>query len=161
MAYLELKRHLDKPDVVYSCELFARGEDFVLLRYESERTDWVGEVEIAKGAITFALYREGQGYVTWRMLEPNGRLIGHLFHICKDLEVGESHVEYLDLMLDLWFGPGGDQTELDREELEAFAEKGLVSAEDLAWIASKEMELKEGYCAISNELEAMVAGGGG
>jgi hypothetical protein len=160
MAYLELKRHLDKPDAVYSCELFARGEDFVLLRYVSERSARVGDVEIVKGAITFALYREGHGYVTWRMLEPNGRLIGHLFHMCKDLEVGESQVEYLDLMLDLWFSPGGDQTELDREELEAFAEKGLVSGDDLTWIASKEMEIKEGYCAISNELEAMVAGGG-
>ena len=157
MRYLEFKRHLDKPDAVYLCELFARGDDYVLLRYVSEREEQVGDVEIMEGAVTYALYREGKGYVAWRMVESDGRLIGHLFHICKGMQIGESQVEYKDLMLDLWFSPAGVKVVLDREELDEFAATGAVSQEDLAWISSQEREINCRYRSIISELEGLVA----
>ena len=158
MKYLELKRHLDKPDAVYSCELSRRGPDFVLLRYISDRTERIGSVEIGVGAITYALYRHGQGFVTWRISGKDGHLLGHLFHICKDLKVGDDQVEYLDLMLDLWFTPDGEQVVLDREDLEAFVEKGLVSPRDLEWIGQQERTLTLGYEGVKRELDELLQG---
>ena len=157
-TYLELKRHLDKPDAVYSCQLVRRGDDYVILRYVSDHSQRVGDVEIAPGTITYALYRAGRGYVTWRMVAPDGRLKGHLFHICKDIQIGKDQVAYLDLMLDLWIDPSGTMQILDREELDVFAKQGVVSQEDMAWIAAGEAEISAGFSEIAAELEALVGG---
>jgi protein associated with RNAse G/E len=155
---MELKRHLDKPDAVYSCQLVCRGEGYVVLQYVSDRSQRVGDEEIASGTITYALYKAGSGYVTWRMVEPDGRLKGHLFHICKDIQIGEQQVAYLDLMLDLWIDSSGKWQILDREELEVFAKRGVVSQEDMGWIAAGEAEISAGFSEIAAELEALVAG---
>ena len=53
------------------------------------------------------------------MLNPGKILEGHLFHICRNQQVQEDRVEYLDLLLDVWVDSEGHITILDRDELEA------------------------------------------
>ena len=36
MKILEIKRHLNKPDESYLCDLLARGSDYVIVKYVSE-----------------------------------------------------------------------------------------------------------------------------
>ena len=154
--YLEVKRNLDKPDAVYACDLLFRGADTVVLKYVSDGPGQVGEVHFEAGSTTFAYYRDGAGYVLWKMCVPQGGPKGHLFHICRDLRVGEEQVEYLDLLLDLWFDGEGNMTVLDREQLEACRASGAIGGGDLAWIARQEDYVVRNATRIIKELDGLL-----
>lgn len=141
MKILEIKRHLNKPDESYLCDLLERDSDWIIVKYVSERPGQVGSVTFDAGSTTLAYYRTGMGYVIWKMLTPDNRLKGHLFHICQDLQVGEDRVEYLDLLLDVWIDAQSQVTILDRDEVEACALKGVIGDKELAWIARQELEI--------------------
>jgi predicted RNA-binding protein associated with RNAse of E/G family len=113
----------------------------------------VGPAKFEPGTITYAYYRKGAGYVLWRMYGPDGRLRGHLFHICKDLEIGEDRVEYLDLLLDLWVDENGRVTVLDRDEVEECRSKGIIGERDLARISLQEKEINENFLRIISQLD--------
>ena len=66
MAYLEVKRHLNKPDESYSCEAMVRGNGYMVLKYVNDRPGRVGDLTFEVGSTTFAYYRTGAGYVLWR-----------------------------------------------------------------------------------------------
>lgn len=141
MKILEIKRHLNKPDESYLCDLLKRGRDYVLVKYVSQSPGRVGSVPFAAGSTTYAYYKTGMGYVTWKMLNAAKKLEGHLFHICRDQQVGEDRVEYLDLLLDVWIDADGQMTILDRDEVEACAVKGVIGKIELTWIAQQEQEI--------------------
>jgi hypothetical protein len=142
---LEVKRHLDKPDQSYLCDLFYRGSDHVVLKYVSDRPGRVGEVLFEAGTTTYAGYNAGEGYVLWKMVDRQGNLKGHLFHICRDLQVHEDHVEYLDLLLDVWIDRNGHVSVLDRDELEACVSKGVVGQTEVAWIEEQEERIRANW----------------
>ncbi len=157
MAYLEVKRHLNKPDESYPCEVLVRGDGYVVLKYVNARPGQVGDVTFEVGSTTFAYYRNGAGYVLWKMCGADDRLKGHLFHICRDLKVGEGGVEYLDLLLDLWYDAEGRLTVLDREELEACRASGAVGKTDLDWIDRQAREIEQSADRIIGALDARLA----
>ncbi|MBI2950466.1 DUF402 domain-containing protein [bacterium] len=137
----EIKRHINKPDQTFRCEALARGPGHLVLRYVSDRTGRIGDVTFAPGSTTYAHYWEGRGYVAWRMHDPDGRLRGHVFHICRDVRIGAGVVDYRDMLLDIWVGADGGVIVLDEEEVRECAEKGLVSREDVAWIEGQRREV--------------------
>jgi protein associated with RNAse G/E len=156
MKILEIKRHLNKPDESYQCDLLKRGSDYVLVKYVSERPGRVGAVTFEVGSTTFAYYRTGMGYVVWKMLNPDSRLEGYLFHICRDLRVGEDRMEYLDLLLDVWIDAGGQITILDRDEVEACAVKKVIGEKELTWIAQQEQEILENWRQIISDFNILL-----
>jgi hypothetical protein len=160
MTVLEVKRHLNKPDASYGCDLLVRGPGYVVLKYVSDRPGRVGDVPIEVGCTTFAYYRDGAGYVLWKMCGADGRLKGHLFHICRDLKVGDGRVEYLDLLLDLWYDATGRLTVLDRDELEACRISGVVGEADLEWIGQQEQRIVRHVGQMLGELDARLGTGG-
>jgi len=117
MAFVETKRHINKPTQTYSCELIKHGQGWVLLRYVSQKAWNVVDTHLPKGSCTWAFYEEGASSVIWRMVNPKGQLLGHLFHICSDIRVESSGVDYLDLLLDVWIDAQGDAHLLDEDEL--------------------------------------------
>jgi len=155
MEILEIKRHLNKPDESYLCDLFKRDSGYLALKYVSERPGRVGTVTFEVGSITYAYYRAGGGYVLWRMLGPDNKLKGHLFHICRDQEVSEDRVEYLDLLLDIWIDAHGRLSILDRDEVEECATKGALSEQDLAWITRQEVEITENWRQIISDFNSI------
>ena len=52
MKILELKRHLNKPDESYLCDLLKRGRDFIIVKYVSDRPVRVGSVTFDAGLAT-------------------------------------------------------------------------------------------------------------
>ena len=153
MKILEVKRHLNKPDESYLCDLLRRGSDYVVLKYVSDRPGRVGGVTFEVGSTTYAFYRTGAGYVLWRMFGPDNKLKGHLFHICRDLKVAEDRVEYQDLLLDLWFDADGRLTILDRDEVEDCAANGVIREQDLRWIARQEQKIIENWRKIISDFD--------
>jgi protein associated with RNAse G/E len=153
---LELKRHLNKPDQSYLCDLLTRGSDYFIVKYISEISGRVGAVTFDVGSTTYAYYKAGMGYVLWKMLNPDNRLEGHLFHICRDLQVGEDRVEYLDLLLDIWIDPAGQMTILDRDEVEECAVRGVIGERELTWIAQQEQKIIENWRQIISDFEFLL-----
>ena len=124
MLFCEFKRHLDKPDETYMCDLVAQGTDWVILSYVSNRAWEVAGTCLPAGSQTLAFYQTGDAHVLWRMCAPSGDLKGHLFHICRDLQVKKRRVSYLDLLLDIWIGSDGVAEVLDREDVEMYYREG-------------------------------------
>jgi predicted RNA-binding protein associated with RNAse of E/G family len=63
----------------------------------------------------------------WVMSEPGGKLLGHLFHICRDLRIRDDCVEYTDMLLDIWIPASGDMQILDAADLEVAVRAGRIS----------------------------------
>jgi hypothetical protein len=133
-TFVEIKRHLNKPDETYACSLVALEPGHLILRYVSDRQGRVGPILFAAGSITLAHYWVGRGFVGWRMLGPDGALRGHLFHLCRDVRIAPGTVEYLDLLLDIWVDPVGNATVLDQAEVEEGIDLGHLLESDHAWI---------------------------
>jgi hypothetical protein len=134
----EIRRHLDKPDEVYDCELIHREPGYVVLRYVTDRPFQFAGIFIPEGSRTVGHYRAGSDCVIWEMYEPSGDKLGTLVHLCRELEVDDDQVRYLDLVLDLWFHPDGSYEILDEDELSECVSRGLITdrdAERLRWLA--------------------------
>ena len=157
MKFRETKRHLDKPDAVFHCEAIVRTDDYVVLKYVNAQPGRVGDLAIHTGSVTFGYYRHGAGYVLWKMHDPEGRLLGHLFHICRNLIVGDRHVDYVDLMLDLWFDPAGRLTVLDRDDLETYKQRNGLSRQDAEWISRQERAIADHVDEILDDFAGILA----
>ena len=148
MKILEIKRHINKADQSYLCDLLKRGDDYILIKYVNERPGTVGSVFFDTGSTTYAYYRDGEGYVVWKMINPHNVLEGYLFHICCDLQVREDRVAYLDLLLDIWIDPVGQLKILDRDEVQECVQRGLLGERELEWIARQEQLVIENWQQI-------------
>ena len=144
----EQKRHINKPDESYWCELLHREPGYIVVKYDVRREGHIGPVAIPAGSMTIAHYRENTAHVLWEMYDPKRKLIGYCYHICLPPEIGESHVEYLDLLLDLWFDPEGKLTVLDEDELEQARAEGKVSEEQVELIERERKTIEEGHEGI-------------
>jgi hypothetical protein len=155
MKILEVKRHLNKPDENYLCDLYKRGDAYVVLKYVNQQPGQVGSINFDVGSTTYGYYRRGSGYVLWKMCGPDGQLKGYLFHICKDQQVTTERVEYVDLLLDLWIDPAGRLSVLDRDEVETCAAAGVIGVKDLAWIEDQEHRITKNAGRIISDFERL------
>lgn len=157
VLFCELKRHLNKPDEEYRCDLVTRGADWVVLAYVSRRPWQVAGTHLPAGSQTLAFYQTGIERVLWRMYAPSGELKGHLFHVCRDVRVGENEVSYLDLLLDIWINADGATHVLDRDEVAACRKAGKLSAADLQIIATEEKRIASHWPKFVRELEGKIS----
>ena len=155
--FCELKRHLNKPDEEYICDLVGRGNNWVVLSYVSNRAWRVAGMLLPSGSQTLAFYQTGVTRVLWRMCAPAGDLKGYLFHICRDVLVEENRVGYLDLLLDIWIDSDGIATVLDREDVERCDREGKLSEADLKIIAAEEQKIVAHWHLFVREMDARLA----
>ena len=156
MKILEIKRHINKPDQSYLCDLLKRGKDYIIIKYVNERPGSVGSVFFDTGSTTYAYYRDGMGYVVWKMMNPQGVLEGYLFHICCDLQVRKDRVAYLDLLLDIWVDPRGRMEILDRDEVQECARAGMLGVHELEWIAQQEQQVVESWRHMVDDFDRLL-----
>ena len=156
MEILELKRHLNKPEESYRCDLIRRGSDYIIVKYVSDRSGRVGSVTFKAGSTTYAYYKTGMGYVIWKMFNSDTRLEGYSFHICQDIDVEEDTVKYLDLLLDVWIDTEGQITILDRDEVDECAAKGVIGESKLLWIAQQEQKIIENWKQIISDFNLLL-----
>jgi hypothetical protein len=132
----EIKRHINKPEERYECDLIRFDSDRLVLRYVSDRTFASTRLGVTfpPGCITLALYWKGRPYVFWGIYSPSGELLGYLVHICRDIEFADDSVSYLDMLLDLWFYPDGRHVVLDEDEVNECLRAGRVTEKEVTFI---------------------------
>jgi protein associated with RNAse G/E len=160
MKILEVKRHLNKLDESYLCDLLMRDNThFMVLKYVNERAGWVGGVSFEAGSITYAYYKTGQDFVLWKMLDPNHNLKGYLFHICRDVKLEEDRVAYMDMLLDVWIDDEGSVNILDRDEVEDCVADGIIGNEEVTWISRQERNIIQNWRQIIADFESLLLDG--
>lgn len=140
-SFIEIKRHLNKADERYECELIRKEVGRVILKYVSDRPFASSRLGITfpPGCSTLAFYREDRPYVFWAIHLPAGELAGYLVHVCTEIHIADKSVSYLDLLLDIWFFPDGRHVLLDENEVDECLQAGVLSIHDLRYItAAKE-----------------------
>lgn len=150
--YLEIKRHKNKPDQRFNCELLHREPGYAVLRYSSNKPGLIADIHIPPGSTTIAHYWQQRPYVAWRMFDCTSHLIGSLFHICSNVHILDDHLSYDDLLLDIWIAPEGSLRVLDEDELNACVKTGLVSNAELGYIRKAQQHITQHYPEIINEL---------
>ena len=144
--FLEIKRHLNKPDERYMCELIRKEPDHVILKYISDRVFESEKLDLKfpAGCATLAEYWTSRPYVFWTILSPTGELLGYLVHICKDLKIFDDSLDYLDMLLDIWFSSDGRHIVLDEDEVEQCIDAGRLTKADAEYIdAAKEEAIQD------------------
>ena len=152
--YLEIKRHKNKPEQRFHCELLYRESGYAVLRYVAEKSGLIADMSIAPGSTTVAHYWQDRPYVAWRMFDLNKSLIGTLFHICTNVCIREYHLSYDDLLLDIWIEPDRKIRVLDEDELQACITTGLVSNAELCHIRKAQHCITAHHKEIITELAA-------
>jgi len=133
----EIKVHKNKETQRFRCSLLHREAGYLVLFYRAEQPGRIKDIVIPKGSTTIAHYWTGRGYVLWRMCGADSSLIGTLFHICRDVFITKTSVQYLDLIVDIWIPDRGEPLVLDEDELEECRQQGLVSDEERQWIEER------------------------
>jgi len=71
-------------------------------------------------------------------------LLGYLVHICKDLKIFDDSLDYLDMLLDIWFSSDGRHIVLDEDEVEQCIDAGRLTKADAEYIdAAKEEAIQD------------------
>jgi predicted RNA-binding protein associated with RNAse of E/G family len=150
--YLEIKRHKNKPDQQFHCELLHQEIGYAVLRYVAHKAGLIVDMCIAPGSTTIAHYWHSRPYVVWRMFDSSGQLIGTLFHICTNVCIHDDHLSYDDLLLDIWIAPDGSLRVLDEDELNACVKTGLVTDAELYHIHKSQQNIIAKHIAIIAEI---------
>jgi protein associated with RNAse G/E len=150
--FREIRLHSDKPPQEFLCDLLHQGDKQVVLRHISSNVYTVGATTIEKKSITIAHYWEDRNYILWIFKKPDVSIIGHLFHIARDVEIGEDYVRYVDLELDIWFSPDGNATVLDEEEVKDYYNKGIFDDRTIALIEGQKAAILENFRTIIKDV---------
>lgn len=148
----EIKRHKNKPEQSFLCDLALREQDHIVLAYHASTAGRIADIDIAPGSTTIAHYWPSGGYVLWRMFAADRRLIGTLFHICKNTAIGEHSVSYDDLIVDVWITPQGIARVLDEDELAEAIKAGLVTIDEQSWIEQQKKIILTDYSGIIDRI---------
>ena len=150
--FLEIKRHKNKPDQQFGCELLHREDGYAVLRYRAKKPGQIADMHIPPGSTTIAHYWTNRSYVAWRMFDREGSLLGTLFHVCCNVNIHEQSLSYNDLLLDIWVDPEGVLRILDEDEVSQAASHGLLSDGELTIIDNAHWLISAHYSSIMDEL---------
>ncbi|MBI4639861.1 MAG: DUF402 domain-containing protein [Candidatus Tectomicrobia bacterium] len=152
IPYLEMKRNVHKEDQTFSCNLVHYQPDYVVISMPRTRPFVMLGSQLDPGGSTVAHFWNDRGYALYEFLNPGDRVVGYYFHLLSDVLIREDSVEYKDLLLDLWVYPDGRWVELDRDELDDCAQKGLISQEEMESANRWAKEIVRNFNAIVSSL---------
>jgi len=147
-SFKEIRLHRGKPPQEFLCHLLHQEKDYIVLRYVNPSSAKINDIHIKIGSTTIAHYWKHRNYILWKMKEPHGELKGYLFHICKNTEIGNNHVTYEDLELDIWFDPDGNATVLDQDDVDDCFTRGLIDFEEISLINVQKEEILTNFETI-------------
>ena len=152
---LEIKRHKNKPEQRFLCDLALREPGHIVLVYHASSAGRIADIDIAPGSTTIAHYWQSGGYVLWRMFTADRTLIGSLFHICSNIEIRKQTVSYDDLIIDIWITPQEVARVLDEDEHADAMKAGLISVNEQNWIEKQKQIILSGYSCIIGRIASI------
>ncbi len=163
MRITEIKRWLDGREEAFICDALYVAEAVAVLRFQvaPDSSYTVHDTVIPSGATTFAVFWEGANYLTYRIMDADGHLIGYRFDVCKEVYITEEAVKWTDLVLDVWVDSSNHLTFMDEEEVIELQDKGLISQEDGETIANTKEFLSENYLQVIAKAEELLSALGG
>lgn len=132
-GYREVKLKPGGERLAYDTGLVHRGPGLVIVRFLMQKGGGPPRlpVEVPPGSVSNGYFWARRPYNVYRWLDPAGVLIAHRFDAVADVRITPAEVTYRDLALDWWALPDGTLIEEDRDELEALAQSGVLSARDV------------------------------
>lgn len=134
MRITEVKRHPDGAEHRFDCELVLRRPHLVVVLFEHWHGRSAGGFDIPAGSRTYGFFWSRRPYSLYRIAGPDGTLIAHRYDIVQDVRLGDREVSYLDLLLDIWVTPDGAVLIEDADDVAAWRQAGLLSAEQVGRI---------------------------
>jgi len=151
-SFQEIRLHKAKPPQLFECDLLHEENGYLVLRYIVSDVYTIDGTTLEKGTVTIAHYWEDRNYILWIFKKPDASIIGHLFHIARDIEIGADFVRYVDLELDIWFSPDGSPTVLDEDEVKDYYNKGVFDDDALSLIEGQKMEILKNFRTIISDV---------
>jgi hypothetical protein len=155
--YREVKVKPGGEQLTYETDLVHRDRTLVIVRFLMR----VGggpprlPVEVPAGSVSYGYFWARRPYNVYRWLRADGTLIAHRFDAVAEVRIAEDSVRYRDLALDWWALPDGTLIEEDRDELEALAASGALSAADLDRANEAARQVFSRYRHIIDEVVAL------
>lgn len=147
-VFKEIRLHRGKPPQAFSCHLLHQERDYLVLRYVNPKSAKINDVHIKKGSTTIAHYWTYRNYILWKMKDPDGKLKGYLFHICKNTEISNNRVTYEDLELDIWVDHDGHAIVLDQDDVDDCYARGLIDSEEIDLINVQKEDILTNFKSI-------------
>ena len=108
------------------------------------------------GCITLALCEEGKSRVFRAIYSPDAELLGYFAHICREVAISDDEVDYLDLLLDIWFYPDGRHIILDEDEVAECHADGRLTDADTTYINTATTAALSTFKADAQALEPFI-----
>ncbi|HML98313.1 MAG TPA: hypothetical protein PKD75_07515 [Tepidiformaceae bacterium] len=156
-SYREVKVKPDGTELAYTTSLVHRDPRLVIVRFLMQQGGGPPNlpVVVPPGSVSYGYFWARRPYNVYRWLGPGGALIAHRFDAVTAVRITADEVRYRDLALDWWALPDGTLIEEDRDELEALATSGALSANDVERANEAARQVFSRYRHIIDEVVAL------
>jgi hypothetical protein len=151
--FRERKRKLDGSVQEFDTELMHQDGRVTIVKFVMARGSGPPRlpVPIPPGSVSYGYFWPRRPYNLYRMLAPDGGLLGHRFDAVADVKTTPESVTYRDLLLDWWAHPDDTLIEEDRDEFDTAIAAGTISAADAARAVEAAYQVLSRYRHIIDE----------
>lgn len=141
----------------YPCSLLHMDGGLAVVRFVMARGGTITglPIEVPPGSVSDGYFWKRRPYNAYRMRRADGSLIAHRFDAVTAVHFAPEAVTYRDLALDWWVTPAGVIIEEDRDEMDALASGGALSAGDVRTATAAAQQILSRYRHIIEELAAL------
>lgn len=154
---LETKRTLDGRIQTFECAALHLTRSLAIVRFDHPAERRAGRFHFPAGSHTLGYFWTRRNYNCYRIVGPSGVVIAYRFDVVDQVRIRPGHVEYRDLLLDLWLSPDGEITIEDEDEVRMATAAGLLGERELATIDRTRAVVLREHRRIVVECEALVA----
>ena len=155
--FRERKRKLDGTVHEYDLTLIHRDGRVAIARFEMPKGGGPPRlpVVIPPGSVSYGYFWGRRPYSMYRMIGPDGAVLGHRFDAVADVRRDAEGVDYRDLLLDWWVMPDGTISEEDRDELDEAIAAGTIVRRDIERANEAAYQVWSRYRHIIDEVEEL------
>jgi hypothetical protein len=155
--FREVKVKPGGAELAYETDLVHRDRTLVIVRFRMLQGGGPPRlpVEVPAGSVSYGYFWARRPYNVYRWLRADGTLIAHRFDAVTEVRIAQDSVRYRDLALDWWALPDGTLIEEDRDELEALAASGALSAADVERANAAARQVFSRYRHIIDQVVAL------
>jgi protein associated with RNAse G/E len=146
--FIEYKHTYFGGTTAFPCFLLDRtGEELVLGFKPDKLVSYIG-ISFPVGSVSFGYYWPSRNYNVYHWKDPSGKTLLYYFNVCKDTQISEKRIDWLDLIVDVAAKPGDEPRLLDFEELPP-----NMSSEDMRIIGNAIKFILSNFAKLRDDLD--------